>query len=98
MQIAAMAEAYNARVSIHNCASSLLTAASLQVAAASAMAMPLETYPYYSEKNDYVQVLKNPPEKSIVKGKLEVPTSPGLGAEIDQEAIEPFRRIGTESS
>ena len=91
MQIAAMAEAYNARVSIHNCGSSLLTGASIQVAAAASMAMPLETYPYYSEKNDYVQVLRNPLEKSIVGGKLEVATLPGLGVEIDLEAIEPFR-------
>ncbi|MBY5836289.1 mandelate racemase/muconate lactonizing enzyme family protein [Rhizobium leguminosarum] len=91
VQIAAMAEAYNVRVSVHNCASSLCTAASVQVAAASAMSMPLETYPYYSEKNNYVQVLKNPPEKSIVNGRLEVPTTPGLGAEIDLDTIEPFR-------
>lgn len=90
VQIAAMAETYNARLSIHNCASSLLTAASMQVAAASAMAMPLETYPYYSEKNNYVQVLKNPPEKSIVNGKIELSTMPGLGAEVDLDAIEPF--------
>lgn len=91
VQIAAMAEAYNVRVSPHNCASSLCTAASIQVAAASAMLMPLETYPYFPDKNDYVQVLKNPPEKAVLKGKLKVPTTPGLGAEIDLEAIEPFR-------
>ncbi|MBD9524705.1 mandelate racemase/muconate lactonizing enzyme family protein [Ensifer sp. ENS02] len=90
VQIAAMAEAYNARLSIHNCASSLLTAASVQVATASAMAMPLETYPYYSEKNDYVQVLHNPPEKTIVNGKLRVSDLPGLGAEVDLNAIGPF--------
>jgi galactonate dehydratase len=90
VQIAAMAESYNTRLSIHNCASSLLTAASLQVAAACAMTMPLETYPYYSEKNNYVQVLHNPPEKSIVNGKLTIPSAPGLGAEIDLGAIERF--------
>jgi galactonate dehydratase len=91
VQIAAMAETFNARVSPHNCASSLCTAASVQVWAASGMSMPLETYPYYSDANNYVQVLKNPPEKTIDKGKLKVPTSPGLGAEIDLEAIAPFR-------
>jgi galactonate dehydratase len=55
------------------------------------MSMPLETYPYFSDANDYVQVLKNPPEKAVEKGMLKVPTSPGLGAEIDLEAIAPFR-------
>lgn len=55
------------------------------------MAMPLETYPYFSDANDYVQVLKNPPEKSVVNGKLTLPTSPGMGAEVDLAAITPFR-------
>ncbi|ALN71925.1 mandelate racemase/muconate lactonizing enzyme family protein [Aureimonas sp. AU20] len=90
VQIAAMAEAYNARVSVHNCASSLCTAISMQAVAATAMAMPLETYPYFSDANDYVQVLKNPPEKAIVNGKLALPTTPGMGAEIDLDAIAPF--------
>jgi galactonate dehydratase len=90
VQIAAMAEAHNVRVSAHNCASTLCTAASIQAIAASAMAMPLETYPYYSEANDYVQVLKNPPEKSVVNGSITVPTTPGLGAEVDIDAIAPF--------
>jgi galactonate dehydratase len=91
VQIAAMAEAYNARVSPHNCASSLCTAASIQASVASAMSMPLETYPYFSDANDYVQVLKDPPEKAIVNGRLAVSTEPGLGVEIDIEAIAPFR-------
>lgn len=85
VQIAAMAEAHNVRVSAHNCASTLCTAA------ATAMAMPLETYPYYSEANDYVQVLKNPPEKAVKNGTLAVPTTPGLGVELDVDAIAPFR-------
>jgi galactonate dehydratase len=91
VQIAGMAEAYNARVSPHNCASSLCTAATVQVWAASASPMPLETYPYFPDANDYVHVISNPPERAVVKGKLEVPTTPGLGAEIDEAAIAPFR-------
>ncbi len=90
VHIAAMAEAYNVRVSLHNCASSLLTVASLQAAAASAMAMPLETYPYYSDSNDYVQVLSNPPEKEIIQGRVSIPKTPGLGAQVDLKAIAPF--------
>jgi galactonate dehydratase len=91
VQIAAMAEAHNVRVSAHNCASSLCTAASIQAIAATAMAMPLEIYPYYSEANNYIQVLKNPPEKGVTNGMLSVPTTPGLGAEVDVDAIAPFR-------
>lgn len=91
VQIAAMAESYNVRTSPHNCASSLCTAASLQALAASAMSMPLEIYPYFSDANDYVQVLKNPPERAIANGRLAVPASPGLGAEVDLDAINPFR-------
>lgn len=90
IQIAGMAEAYNIRVSAHNCASTLCTAASVQAIAASAMAMPLETYPYYSEANDYIQVLKNPPEKTVVNGSLAVPTAIGLGADVDIDAIASF--------
>ena len=90
VHIAAMAEAYNVRVSLHNCASSLLSVASLQASAASAMAMPLETYPYYSDSNDYVQVLKNPPEKEVTQGRVAIPRTPGLGAQVDIDAIARF--------
>jgi len=55
------------------------------------MAMPLETYPYYSEANDYVQILKNPPERTVTNGTLAVPTTTGLGIEVDVDAIAPFR-------
>ncbi|OWV98832.1 mandelate racemase/muconate lactonizing enzyme family protein [Rhizobium sp. R693] len=90
VQIAAMAEAYNARVSPHNCASTLCTAASLQVWAACANAMPLEIYPYLPESNGYVQVLKNAPEARIRNGHLEVSTDPGLGAEVDAERLQSY--------
>ncbi|MDT6942544.1 mandelate racemase/muconate lactonizing enzyme family protein [Brucella pseudogrignonensis] len=87
VQIAAMAEAYNARMSPHNCASTLCTAASLQVWAACANAMPLEIYPYLPESNGYVQVLKNSPEDRIKDGYLEVSKDVGLGAEVDSERL-----------
>ena len=90
VQIAAMAEAYNARVSPHNCASALCTAASLQVWAACANAMPLEIYPYLPQSQGYVQVLKNPPEDRILNGQLEVTREPGLGAVVDAERLAPY--------
>jgi galactonate dehydratase len=90
VQIAAMAESFNVRTSPHNCASSLCTAASLHALAASAMAMPLEIYPYFSDASGYVQVLKNPPEENISRGNLTIPTDPGFGVDIDLGRIEPF--------
>ena len=90
IQIAAMAEAYNARISPHNCASALCTAATLQVWAACANAMHLEIYPYLPESQGYVQVLKNPPEERIRDGLLKVGTDPGLGAEVDAERLKPY--------
>ena len=98
VQIAAMAESYNARVSPHNCASSLCTAATVQVWAASAMSMPLEVYPYFPDANDYVQVLADPPEKAVVQGRLRVPTGPGLGIHVDEAAIEPFECFDSRSA
>jgi galactonate dehydratase len=91
IQIAAMAEAFNARVSPHNCASTLCTAASLQVWAACANAMPLEVYPYLPESQGYVQVLRNPPEDRIRNGFLEVSSDIGLGIKVDVEKLAPYR-------
>lgn len=91
IQIAAMAEAFNARVSPHNCASALCTAASLQVWAACANAMPLEIYPYLPESQGYVQVLKNAPEDRISDGFLDVTPDIGMGAVVDAEKLKPYR-------
>lgn len=91
VQIAAMAEAYNARVSPHNCASTLCTAASLQAWAACANAMPLEIYPYLPESQGYVQVLKNAPEDRIKNGMLEVTGDIGLGVQVDVDRLAPYR-------
>lgn len=91
VQIAAMAEAYNARVSPHNCASTLCTAASLQVWAACANAMPLEIYPYLPESQGYVQVLDDAPEDRIKNGWLSVSDAPGLGCQVNAERLTPYK-------
>ncbi|CAN7268146.1 mandelate racemase/muconate lactonizing enzyme family protein [Rhizobium sp. LjRoot30] len=92
VQIAGMAETYNARVSPHNCASSLCSAASLSLCAAIPNAMNLEVYPYFSDSNTYVQVLENPPEQAIGRdGALRINPMPGFGAVIDRKRIEPFQ-------
>lgn len=90
VQIAAMAEAHNARVAPHNCASSLCTAASMQAWMSVANAMPLEVYPYFPEIPGYVQVLRDPPEERIQAGALPVPTEPGLGVTVDSKRVAEF--------
>ena len=89
-KIAAMAEAYSMRVAPHNCGSSLSTAASLQLCACIANFMTLEIYPYFPERPGYVQLLANPPEARIKDGFLDVPTEPGLGAELASDRLRPF--------
>jgi hypothetical protein len=89
-KIAAMAEAYNMRVSPHNCASALSTAASLQLSTCIANFMNLEIYPYFPQKPGYVQVLKDSPEDRIAKGFLPLDDAPGLGVELASERVRPF--------
>lgn len=36
-------------------------------------------------------VRDNPPENAVAKGRLAVPTDPGIGAQIELETIAPFR-------
>ena len=89
-KIAAMAEAYTMRVAPHNCGSSLLTAASLQLAACIPNFMIQEIYPYFPEDPGYVQVLENPPERTVRDGRMAIPDGPGLGARLDHQAVAPF--------
>lgn len=89
-KIAAMAEAYNMRVAPHNCASSLCTAATLQVSVTLPNFMTLEIYPYFTDSPKYVRILENPLEERIADGKLVVPADVGLGATLDQKAIAPY--------
>ncbi len=89
-KIAAMAEAYNMRFAPHNCASTLSTAVSAQVAACSPNFMSLETYPYFSDNQRYIHVLTNPMEQDIKDGKLPLNDRPGLGVELDRQRVNSF--------
>ncbi|MFG0359801.1 mandelate racemase/muconate lactonizing enzyme family protein [Pseudomonas putida] len=89
-KIAAMAEAYNMRVAPHNCASSLCTAATMQVAVTLPNFMTMEIYPYFSDSPKYVQVVQGAPEERIADGKLGITAEPGLGVTLDQAAIAPY--------
>jgi len=89
-KIAAMAEAYTMRVAPHNCGSSLITAASLQLAACIPNFMIQEIYPYFPEDPGYVQVLENPPERTVRNGRMTIPDGPGIGVTLDRKAVAPF--------
>lgn len=88
--IAAMAEAYNLRVTPHNCGSMVSTAASLQLSALIPNFMTLEIYPYFPERPGYVQVLESPPEEKIRGGFIDVPGEPGLGVALHRGRVKPF--------
>lgn len=89
-KIAAMAEAYTMRVAPHNCGSSLSTAMALQVCACIPNFMIQEIYPYFPENPGHVEVLENPPERTVRNGRMAIPTGPGLGVRLDRAAIAPF--------
>jgi len=89
-KIAAMAEAYNMRVTPHNCGSALSTAASLQLSACIANFMTLEIYPYFPQQPGYVQVLKDSPENRIAKGFISLTNEPGLGVQLASKRVRPF--------
>jgi galactonate dehydratase len=89
-KIAAMAEAYGMRVSPHNCASALSTAACVQLSACLTNFMMLEIYPYLPEAPTYVQVLENSPEDRIKDGFLPLDDAPGLGVRLATQRLKPF--------
>jgi galactonate dehydratase len=88
-KIAALAEAANMRVAPHNCASSLSTAATLQLSGCLSNLLNVEIYPYFSDHPGYVQVLENPPEARIKDGKLAVGSEHGLGATLAIDRLRP---------
>ena len=86
-KIAALAEAANMQVALHNCASSLSTAVTLQLSACLTNVINLEVYPYFKDSNAYVQVLENPPEDRIKDGRVDVADGPGIGVTLAKDRI-----------
>ena len=84
-KIANAAETYNLHVQPHNCASPVTTAASVQVDACIPNFIIQETFPYRTEAN--YNLVTDALEKKIVNGHLELPTAPGLGIELNDEAL-----------
>jgi galactonate dehydratase len=87
-KIAAMAEAYNMRISLHNCASPVSTAAALQLDACIANFLIQEVYPYRIP--EHFQLVDHAPELEIRDGFMPIPNRPGLGVELAEDRVRPF--------
>jgi galactonate dehydratase len=81
-KIAAMAEAYYIKVAPHNPNGPVATAASLHLSAAIPNFLILET-----AKNEPHRTLAQKTGLKIENGWIELPTTPGLGIELDEAAI-----------
>ncbi len=89
-KIAAMAEAYGLKVQPHICASSLSTAIGAHFSATVPNFTIQEHFPYWGRTLGYVEILKNPLEPRVVKGRIPIDDAPGYGVELDEEAVAAF--------
>ncbi|MGH7102832.1 MAG: mandelate racemase/muconate lactonizing enzyme family protein [Acetobacteraceae bacterium] len=87
-KIAAMAEAYGMRVQPHICASPVSTAAALQLDATLPNFFIQELYPY--RPPEHWAIVDDAPERHVARGRLPIPTRPGLGVSLVPEMVRPF--------
>jgi galactonate dehydratase len=87
-KVAAMAEAYNMRISPHNCASPVSTAAALQLDACIANLLIQEVYPYRIP--EHYELVDHAPELEIHDGWMPIADRPGLGVELVEDRVRPF--------
>ena len=88
-RIGSMAETYNMRIAPHNCGGPVLTAAAVQVSACLSNFVIQEMFPY--RPDIHYNIVENPLERQIKKGRLALPTAPGLGVTLNHRAVDPFR-------
>lgn len=84
-KIAAYAETYGIHVQPHNCASPVLTFASVQVDACMPNFIIQELFPY--RPDEHYAVVLNPLEKQVQDGCLPIPTEPGLGVHLNEDFL-----------
>ena len=87
-KIAAMAEAYNARIAPHNCASPVSTAAAVQVDACTPNVLIQELYPY--RVRGHFEIVDHAPELEVRGGMIPVSRRPGLGVTLVEDKVRPF--------
>ena len=83
-KIAAMAETYHVPVAPHNYSGPVATAATLQIAACILNFFMLELFPYEHAWHDLAD---QPFERQVENGYIEVPKKPGLGINLNEEAL-----------
>ena len=88
-RIASMAETYSMRLAPHSCGGPVLYAAAVQVSACSSNFVIQETFPF--RPAIHYDILEDPLEPRIRRGRLELPTAPGLGVTLNHATVDPFR-------
>lgn len=87
-KIASYAETYNLHIQPHNCASPVATAAAVQLDFCITNFIIQEWFPYWPKAN--YELVKEPLEHKITDGYLEAFDSPGLGIELNDEALNQY--------
>jgi galactonate dehydratase len=88
-KIAAMAEAYDVAVALHCPLGPIALAANLQLDAVcyNAFIQEQSLGIHYNKTNDLLDYLKDPSVFAYSDGHVAIPQGPGLGIEIDEEAV-----------
>jgi galactonate dehydratase len=95
-KIAAMAEAYDVAVALHCPLGPIALAANLQLDAVcyNAFIQEQSLGIHYNTTNDLLDYLKDPSVFAYREGYVAIPQGPGLGIEINEEAVERMGRTG----
>ena len=90
-KIASYAETYSISVQSHNCGSPVGTAAAVQLDTCITNFIIQEWFPYMPKA--HYELVKKDLEHQAVNSYLEVPRTPGLGIELNEEALSQYERI-----
>lgn len=88
-KIASMAETANMRFAPHNCGGPILCASAVQLACCTSNFEILEIFPY--RPDIHYNIVTDAFERKVKNGRLQVPTLPGLGVELNHEVVDQFR-------
>ena len=84
-----MAETANMRYAPHNCGGPILCAASVQLACCTSNFSILEVFPY--RPDIHYDIVTDAFERKIKNGRLEIPTKPGIGVELNHDLVKNYR-------
>lgn len=92
-KIASYAETYNLHIQPHNCSGPVATAVAVQFDACTNNFIIQEWFPYWYQKDDRLNIVKEPLELQAVDGFLEINDNPGLGIELNEDFLKNFNKI-----